>query len=367
MIPFFSRMFPGTNLQDLNLDWIIRRVMELSKSIIAPWINPQNYHWMVYDTAAETFVDSGVSAAGEGTGPQGEPGKSPIIGSNGNWYVWDLETEAYTDTGTAAEGPAGPAGPAGPEGPQGERGPGVNPNLLDNWYFVNPVNQRMQSYVGGSSIYLIDRWKGYGYSAAQLSIVAGGLQVENESTGNEYVRQFLNAPLPAGKYTLSALVVSTTGDGDIGALSVRNRGTSVLPTPAPAFTEPGLVVLTFDTDGDTSPVDNVGFTCRSGKSAVVSAMKLEVGDTSTLAHQETDEQGNVVWVLNEISNYGEELLKCQRYFQIFRTQNLRPTYRQDYRPEMAENPQSGATDPEQPTPGTITIGSTTYYTASAET
>ena len=106
MIPFFSRMFPGTNLQDLNLDWICRRIMELSKGIIAPWINSANQHWMVYDTAAETFVDSGVSASGEGTGPQGEPGKSPIIGSNGDWYTWDVDTEAYTDTGVRAEAPA---------------------------------------------------------------------------------------------------------------------------------------------------------------------------------------------------------------------------------------------------------------------
>lgn len=65
MIPFFSRMFPGTNLQDLNLDWICRRIMELSKGIIAPWINPDNKDWMVYDTETEQFVDSGVSAQGE--------------------------------------------------------------------------------------------------------------------------------------------------------------------------------------------------------------------------------------------------------------------------------------------------------------
>lgn len=67
MFPFFSRMFPSTNLQDLNLDWICRRIMELSKGIIAPWINPDNKHWMVYDTQNETFVDSNVSAAGEGS------------------------------------------------------------------------------------------------------------------------------------------------------------------------------------------------------------------------------------------------------------------------------------------------------------
>lgn len=110
MFPFFSRMFPSTNLQDLNLDWICRRIMELSKGIIAPWINSANQHWMVYDTQAETFVDSGVSAAGEGTGPQGEPGKSPIIGSNGNWYTWDETTQAYVDTQIPARGEDGEDG-----------------------------------------------------------------------------------------------------------------------------------------------------------------------------------------------------------------------------------------------------------------
>lgn len=360
MIPIFSRMFPGTNLQDLNLDWIVRRIMELSKSIIAPWINPQNYHWMVYDTAAETFVDSGVSAAGEGTGPQGEPGKSPIIGANGHWYTWDTETEAYTDTGIEAEGPQGPAGPTGPQGPQGERGAGVNRNLLDNWYFIGggsqigsgvfPINQRRQLSVGGNGQYLFDRWKGYGYSAAPLSIVSTGVQIVNGSTGTEYFRQFLNAPLPAGKYTLSALIVSVTGSGDIGALSVRNRSSVVVP--AQSFTEPGIVTLTFDTDGVTSPVDNVGFTCLAGKSVIVSAIKLEIGDEQTLAHQE-----NGAWVLDELPDYGDELLKCQRYFQIFSASSWRPTYGMDFRPVMAT---------EEPTLGTIDFDNITYYTASSE-
>lgn len=65
MFPFFSRMFPSTNLQDLNLDWICRRIMELSKGIIAPWINPDTKTWMVYNTETESFEDSGVSAQGE--------------------------------------------------------------------------------------------------------------------------------------------------------------------------------------------------------------------------------------------------------------------------------------------------------------
>lgn len=33
-------------------------------------------------------------------------------------------------------------------------------NLLDNWYFVNPINQRgLDSYANSSGLYGIDRWK----------------------------------------------------------------------------------------------------------------------------------------------------------------------------------------------------------------
>uniref|UniRef100_UPI000556CF75 hypothetical protein n=1 Tax=Agathobaculum desmolans TaxID=39484 RepID=UPI000556CF75 len=34
----------------------------------------------------------------------------------------------------------------------------TNPNLLDNWYFGNPVNQRAASEYSGSWSYCIDRW-----------------------------------------------------------------------------------------------------------------------------------------------------------------------------------------------------------------
>lgn len=98
MFPFFSRMFPSTNLQDLNLDWICRRIMELSKGIIAPWINSDNKHWMVYDTEAEQFVDSGVSA--DGTSEQPLSGKTIVIlgDSLATGYAASV-TEPLHDTG----------------------------------------------------------------------------------------------------------------------------------------------------------------------------------------------------------------------------------------------------------------------------
>ena len=262
MIPFFSRMFPGTNLQDLNLDWIVRRIMELSKGIIAPWINAQNQHWMVYDTAAETFVDSGVSAAGEGTGPQGEPGKSPVIGSNGNWYTWDTTTQAYTDTGIHAEGPEGPAGPR------------ANNNQLDNWYFPNPVNQRGQTTWQNANEYTVDRWK---LTSGTASLGASGLTLNG---------------------TLVQIMETTIG----------------MPVICSALLSDGsMITPTYDDSTKTYTITATGQTIK--------AAKLELGSEQTLAHQE-----NGVWVLNEIPDYGQELAKCQRYFYRWNGTFFVPTF-----------------------------------------
>lgn len=103
---FGGRWFPGTNLQDLNLDWIIRRVKDLSKGIIAPWINPDTFTWMVYDTSMEEFVDSGVSAAGEGVGPQGPPGVGVPAGGTAGQI---LSKQSNTDFDTGWIDPGGTA------------------------------------------------------------------------------------------------------------------------------------------------------------------------------------------------------------------------------------------------------------------
>ena len=42
-----------------------------------------------------------------------------------------------------------------------------NPNLIDNWYFGNPVNQRGQTSYTGTS-YGIDRWHGSGLTSITL-------------------------------------------------------------------------------------------------------------------------------------------------------------------------------------------------------
>ena len=84
----------------------------------------------------------------------------------------------------------------------------------------------------------------------------------------------------------------------------------------------------------------------------IKAAKLELGSQQALAHQDTN--GN--WVLNEIPDYGEQLAKCQRYFQLYSSADLRPAKAVDCRPTMRADPSQS----------TIVVNSTTYYYNTAD-
>ena len=83
----------------------------------------------------------------------------------------------------------------------------------------------------------------------------------------------------------------------------------------------------------------------------IKAAKLELGSQQTLAHIE-----NGAWQLNEIPDYGEQLARCQRYFQLYSASDKRPAKAVDCRPVMRADPSQG----------TIVIGSTTYYYNTAD-
>lgn len=102
---FNWKLFPGTNLQDLNLDWIINFVKMIPSRL--PKFS-DHHTWLVYDYSTGEYYDSGEPTGG--AGEPGEPGKSPIIGTNGNWWTWNTTTESYVDTGTRAQGVQGEPG-----------------------------------------------------------------------------------------------------------------------------------------------------------------------------------------------------------------------------------------------------------------
>nr|DAR15171.1 MAG TPA: hypothetical protein [Caudoviricetes sp.] len=145
-----------------------------------------------------------------------------------------------------------------------------NRNLLDNWYFMNPVNQRGVSGTISEAGYFIDRWK-----------------------------------LVSGSVTLTSTGI--TINGTISQILETAVGTNVT---ASALTTTGIVSVSYDNSSKTFTITGTGQTFV--------AAKLELGSSQSLAHQ--DEDGS--WVLNDIPDYGTELAKCQRYQVVIPTLDI---------------------------------------------
>lgn len=147
-------------------------------------------------------------------------------------------------------------------GPQGDRGPGSNLNLLDNWHFADPINQRNKSGTVTAAGYFIDRWK----------LVSGSVTLtDNGLVLNGTISQVLETA-PGGTVTASALTTAGLGTASYNAAT-----------------------KTF---------------CVTATGQTVVAAKLELGSVQTLAVQSGSN-----WVLNDPPpNKALELARCQRYF-----------------------------------------------------
>ena len=173
----------------------------------------------------------------------------------------------------------------------------INPNLLDNWYFGRPVNQRGQTeYTAGGS-YTLDRW--WAQYDTTLSIVDGGIKIG----GKWDVQQYFETTLPNATYTLSLLYKDRTGSDPLRLLIGNRTDGDLAQTESKDAS--GILSVTFSTAKSNKA--NFGFIGSTDNSATIIAIKLELGDTQTLAHKE-----NGVWVLNEIPDFGEQLRRCQR-------------------------------------------------------
>ena len=236
-----------------------------------------------------------------------------------------------------------------------------NPNLLDNWYFVHPVNQRGRTEYTGNG-YTIDRWYA---RKAMVEVTASGLRI-TKVTNNDNTAYNQRFEVPAnliGKtVTVSALVkeVSFSGRGiRLGLARSNSISTNSGPFENVYYeAKTGIITSTFKVDSlDAYSGINleIFFSTDSalGDYILVEAVKLELGSVQTLAHHE-----NGVWVLNEIPNYAEELAKCQRYYQLFSSADKRPSDKRDFRPELRTDATSANT-------GTIEIDGVTYYYADA--
>lgn len=177
-----------------------------------------------------------------------------------------------------------------------------SPNLLDNWYFGNPVNQRgVTSGEAGWTDYYLDRWMGY----CKYELTNTGLKLKANSNLLQRLERTPIFPATLSvKLASGELFYATFTQG--GTVNVPNYGTF------------GVIAASGDAPAYVYAIN--------GSTVTVEAAKLELGSQHTLAHQ--DENGN--WVLNEIPDYGEQLAKCQRH-------QLRVGYKEDstYSPVLA--------------------------------
>ena len=188
-----------------------------------------------------------------------------------------------------------------------------NRNLLDNWYFGAPVNQRGKTTYSGTG-YGIDRWKAEAVTSNVTTIKDGYIELSQ----NALISEILEEPysLCGKQVTVSAL--TTTGLCSATATVPSKEELSAITTDetigvsyfAVNGNSTGYVCLQHSKEHTTK----VMLRAYSGYTVGVIAVKLEMGSQQTLAHQEDG-----AWVLNEIPDYGEELTKCMRYLQIIST------------------------------------------------
>lgn len=182
-------------------------------------------------------------------------------------------------------------------------GGGINPNLLDNWFFARPVNQRGQTEYTGNNYY-IDRWRSWDGDSASLSVVSGGIKIAG--TLYQYFESTVHEELWGKTITISLLLA----DGTLYTNSFALKRADWYTVHINAH---GLNAIQFGINNNDFGNANNNFlritpTTIGTLSDTLLAAKLELGDTQTLAHKE-----NGVWVLNEVPDYGEQLARCQRH------------------------------------------------------
>ena len=287
-------------------------------------------------------------------GDQGEPGKDASINGvnalqidvgaglnasmNGNTYSISMEDETHQAAQRAAAG--------GALDQQLQRK--VNPNLLDNWYFIDPIDTKEGRLVppgatadldGDASVVIttdkyytvtkinggyaqfvysdgktyntllsgcvrgykayeqgINRWMDY-YDFGVMLVTTTGLRCIG--TDNDFwLTQFIHQPLAGKTVTASVLLA----DGSLFTMTSQ-------------FPSNGKVGLAFNEDingylvADFPDYPAMTFMTAHTYDVTFVAVKLELGDQQTLAHQDAD--GN--WVLNEIPNKAEQLAICSQY------------------------------------------------------
>lgn len=177
----------------------------------------------------------------------------------------------------------------------------VRPNLLDNWYFGRPVNQRGETSYTGIG-YGIDRWKIDIDTGSGVSI-NNGLTIKNAGS---YIGQYFDRLFDSlDGIPITGSIILSSGHLLTGTLIYK----SIINQPQIFFPDSAGGVSMY-VNALSNTLTQVELATLKDNVSIL-AVKLELGHTQTLAHREGDK-----WVLNEVPEYGEQLRRCLRYCRV---------------------------------------------------
>lgn len=206
-----------------------------------------------------------------------------------------------------------------PQGALAALGAGVRPNLLDNAIFIGggsqqgggqlPVNQRGQMSYNTASGYTIDRWM-HGAEPGEIELTADGVKFNGTEGTNLALAQFLD-------FSVSQDTVVTLSALYRGQIILDFGGATLSPSPI-VESGWGLHAITYTIPAGTNLANRLYSPTIKTNGAQISyfaAVKLELGDTQTLAYQ--DEDGAWQLLPQPESDYVTQTLKCKRYLNVF--------------------------------------------------
>ncbi len=171
-------------------------------------------------------------------------------------------------------------------------------------YYVAAANV-VRGYV--KNTYSIDRWKLTGNGGQKLELLNDGALITSTAAYGAYWEQLVDPDLCralVGKQ-LCLSVIGTENSGEF-VVSVYFNGVWTTGVAV----KNGLAMHVFKTPENLKGL-RISIAANGTGTTKVAAIKLELGEHQTLAHQ--DASGN--WVLNDPPpNKALELLKCQRYY-----------------------------------------------------
>lgn len=174
-----------------------------------------------------------------------------------------------------------------------------NPNLLDNWYFADPINQRGQKTYTGIG-YCIDRWRSWLRPDNEITVNDGYVTVKAQIA--QVIENNVKSNLIGKQATISVLLNSGVLLSASGVVLPNSTGI-LLGTENTG----NQIILFLSPEGEFSFQINIW----NNIDIDVKAAKLELGSVQTLAHQDPDGK----WILNDAPpNKALELAKCQRYY-----------------------------------------------------